>query len=192
MNDSTLCHISSPSGQQIAIIRNEPNHDPTKKVYAQCIEIWHQSSLMHRIKLQPFSENKHGSVIIDPNGHFGIPSWNYQENMIVYTAERLLPESKSFFDDISTTKGGDGIITKNANTIIGKQNTLGYGKIDTFGEKYYKIHPIYDIYVLYIPTGRIERVDNVPGGKCLSKNRQNDATDRKTDYSHFDDSYDTP
>jgi hypothetical protein len=88
----------------------------------QVLELWTNGgqALLRRIVLPA---KLHGKVISDVGG-FGRPSWNADETLLVYTAERNIPETVSFFADSGGgTDKNDG---SNSNSKIrGGTNTLG-------------------------------------------------------------------
>ena len=155
------CHPSikwrlpSPSGEKIAILRQEDsdkdNDDSPQK---QILEIWIGQALERRIALS----EAHGNVISDPGG-FGRPSWNADETVLVYAAERKAPETVSFFDD-----AGESDEKAQKSKVRGGQFTLGIGKYENWGEKYGKQNPLLDLNCVNVITGKVARVENVPGG----------------------------
>ena len=96
--DTIVARIPSPSGDKIAIFREETNAEGTASTSKrqQVLEVWSQGglSLLRRIALP---ESLHGKLIFDATG-FGSPSWNGEETALVYIAERLPPKTTSFFD----------------------------------------------------------------------------------------------
>lgn len=148
-NDAEKWRLPSPSGQKVALLRQE-NNDET-----QVLEIWHNQCLKQRIRLP----QQHGKVITDPGG-FGRPSWNRQETCLVYSAERKPPETASFFQDEDNEKTK---INDKESAVRGGQNVLGLGKMEHWGEKYSQYAPLLDVYCLHVDTGKVARVENVPG-----------------------------
>ena len=176
--------LPSPSGAKIAILRNEDgasnasnnsnggNGDASSKT--QILEIWvdYGQALQRRIRLP---SKQHGKVISDPGG-FGRPSWNVQETALVYPAERKAPETSSFFDDddddndndndntVAAVGGAESTATTTTTTKQrGGQHTLGIGKFERWGEKYSQQSPLIDLYCVHVKTGKIGKVENVPG-----------------------------
>lgn len=133
------------------MLREEPL--PGDKV-RQVFEIWTKGAecLTHRIVLP---EKLHGNVINQPNG-MGSLSWRPDETAVVYGAERLDPETVSYFETNSEQR---------EEKKIGAQNVLGYGKTERWGEKYTKMAGLLDLFLLNIKSGAIAKIENVPTEK---------------------------
>lgn len=156
--DSILTRIPSPTGAKVAIFREESVRDAPKR--QQVLEIWSEGgqALLRRI-LMP--ESMHGKLILDGTG-FGIPSWNAQETALVYVAERLSPKTTSFFDDqyedlVTNSNDIDTQVTR------GGKHTMGLGKTERWGEKYFKHSALLDLFCVHIETGRSGKISNCPG-----------------------------
>jgi acylaminoacyl-peptidase len=153
------CHPSmqwrlpSPSGAKIAILRTDKPTASSSADEPQILEIWVEfgHALERRIRLP----TDHGTVISDPGG-FGRPCWNADETALVYSAERKAPLTLSFFDDSPDSK-------PEKTQIRGGQNELGTGKMESWGEKYSKQSPLLDLYCVHVETGKVAKVENVPG-----------------------------
>ena len=159
MNEKILARIPSRSGKNIAIFRRED--DSGKKMH---LEIW--SSDGENLRSIVLPETLHGKIVNDA-ATFGGPSWNLDETALVYLAERKVPESSTYFDspffeenlsqaspddsDDSSEKGRGGAFT------------LGIGKSEMWGEKYQSQSPLFDMFVVDTGTGRVGKVQNVPG-----------------------------
>lgn len=150
--------ISSPSGKVMAIIRSDDAKDANSPA-RQVLEVWASdtgsglpSTLVRRIALPA---DLHGKVLVDPLT-FGRPSWSPDERVLVYVAERKKPETTSFFDPKILQK-------KDNMKIPGGQHTLGLGKTENWGEVLYSQEPLFDLFLVNIETGRVAKVENVPG-----------------------------
>jgi acylaminoacyl-peptidase len=164
--DSIKVRLPSPSGDKIAIFRQESPTESSSSSPPQVLEVWTNGgqALLRRIVLPA---KLHGKVISDVGG-FGRPSWNADETVLVYTAERNIPETISFFADSGggTDKddGGNKNSISNSNSKIrGGTNTLGLGKTENWGEKYGKQSATFDLFCVHVENGNIGRVENVPG-----------------------------
>ena len=146
LNSAIKARILSPSGECMLILREEKTGDETRQVF----EIWTKAAecLTHRIVLP---KKLHGKVIHQPGG-LGSLSWNQDETAVVYCAERNAPETTNFFD------------TEPKDKLVGAQNVLGLGKEEQWGEKYMKMAGLLDLFLLHVPTGNVNKIDNVPGG----------------------------
>jgi acylaminoacyl-peptidase len=101
-------------------------------------------------------------VSCDPNGAFGIPSWNVDETCIVYIAEQTIPSIPSFFDATSTTVRRTNLNSTTTTSLIGQQQVMGIGQMEHYGEKY-RHHILYhSIFCVNIHTGQVGMVSNVP------------------------------
>ena len=180
---NVLLRLPSPSGKYIAIFRTDDKKDTTTAttVTPIVLEIWddYGMSLRRRIELNPLlpheRRRRHGTVASDPNGAFGIPSWNVAETCLVYVAEQTLPNTKSYFDtpppSLNPTKpslmkhhhnnndNDDGTTTTRT---FGQQHVLGVGKIEHYGEKYSQHILYHSIFCVDIHTGHVGIVSNVP------------------------------
>jgi acylaminoacyl-peptidase len=158
LHESIKLRLPSPSGNKIAIFRQESS--PTES--PQVLEVWTNGgqAMLRRIVL---SEKLHGKVINDVGG-FGRPTWNADETVLVYTAERNIPETVSFFAQ-SSASGADKDKDDASSKIRGGTNTLGLGKTEPWGEKYSKQSALFDLFCVHVETGNVGRVENVPGGQ---------------------------
>ena len=95
--------------------------------------------------------SKHGSVCTDFSWFGGI-GWTPDESALVYSAEVIKPKTASFFAPSSSS----------ANELSGAQNVLGVGKSEDWGEKY-ATTSLLGLFCLDVKSGRIGRVENVPG-----------------------------
>jgi acylaminoacyl-peptidase len=89
--------------------------------------------------------------------------------MLLFAAERIAPETQSYFADQDETTGD---IAQNHHR--GGEYTLGLGKTEGWGEKYSQQSALLDLFCVHTGTGNIERIDNVPG-----------ANDRETTLAGF-------
>ena len=158
--DTILARIPSANGK-LAVFREEIIPDEPKR--KQVLEVWSNAGgLLRRIAL---SESLHGKLIFDGTG-FGAPSWNAQETALVYIAERKAPSTTSFFEDQydDLTQEDDHHTNGDSDNIIrGAKNTLGLGKTEKWGEKYFKHSALLDLFCVHVETGRIEKLCNCPG-----------------------------
>lgn len=150
LSEAVKARIPSPSGRKICILR-EQGEGETKQ---QVLEIWTNEcqTLENRIVLP--SKTLHGKIVNDPNW-FGQMSWNLEETCLVYSAERKAPKVTSYFDIENDEK---------EEKIRGGENTMGVGKTENWGEKYAELSALLDLFVVNVKTGRVARVENVPGG----------------------------
>jgi acylaminoacyl-peptidase len=148
LHESVKVRLPSPSGSKIAIFHQEAAVDSP-----QVLEVWTNGgqALLRRIVLPAKS---HGKVISDVGG-FGRPTWNADETVLVYTAERNVPETVSFFAGADSKDDGS--------KIRGGTNTLGLGKTENWGEKYGKQAATFDLFCVNVETGNVGLVENVPG-----------------------------
>lgn len=162
--DTIMARIPSPSGDKIAIFREETSTEGTASPKRQqVLEVWSQGglSLLRRIALP---ESLHGKLIFDATG-FGSPSWNGDETALVYVAERLAPKTASFFQDNFDELMQDHEEGTDDDVVIrGAKSTLGLGKTEKWGEKYFKHSALLDIFCVNVETGRLEKLCNCPGG----------------------------
>ena len=158
--DTVAARIPSPSGDKLAIFREEViEGEPKRK---QVLEVWSQGgmSLLRRIVLP---EKLHGKLIFDDTG-FGNPAWNGDETALVYIAERPPPMTASFFDDhFDELMQDDHDQIPNDDVIRGAKSTLGLGKTEKWGEKYFKHSALLDLFCVHVETGRLEKLRNCPG-----------------------------
>lgn len=147
MSEHVKARIPSNSGRKIAILREEREEQ-------QVLEIWTNEcqTLENRIILP--SKTLHGKMVNDPNW-FGQMSWNQEETCLVYSAERKPPEVTSYFDTDNDEKN---------KKIRGGESTMGLGKTEDWGEKYAELSALLDLFIVNIHSGKVERVENVPGG----------------------------
>ena len=145
MSETIKTRVPSASGQKIAILREEGKDK-------QVLEIWTNEcqTLVNRIVLPA---KLHGKVVNDPTW-FGRITWNDEETALVYSAERKAPKVTSFFDTDEDAH----------QKIRGGEYTLGFGKTETWGEKYSDTSALLDLFVVHVETGRVGQVENVPGG----------------------------
>jgi len=155
-DDEVKARVQSPSGDKVAILREE--NDQKGKNGRQVMEIWTNfgQSLSQRIIVPT---DQHGKIINDPAG-FGTLQWNPDETAVVYAAERKVPKNVRSFFEKSTTADGNGEDEK----VVGGEYTQGLGKSETWGEKYTTISGSLDLFILAIETEKVGRVQNVPGG----------------------------
>lgn len=193
VHGSIQLRLPSPSGRRIAIFRHDSDSNGGSKAAAPkkdggsskrpvTLEVWTQrgQSLARQIDLSHY-----GSVIYD--GGFGLPSWNADETVLVYTAEQEPIATASFFDakPTATTKdtskadgGADGEGPSSAVVVVavGGQNTVGVGKFEHSGEKYASQAPLHDLMCVNVVTGRVGRVENVPGSnRSTNRSRSNES-----------------
>lgn len=149
LSDKIQWRIPSPSGEKVAILRQDGT---TEKSPASVLEIWtcHGQQLSLRIPL----DNKVHGIIVNDRATFGQPSWSPDETVLAYSAERNLPETTSFFAQLNPSKTSQH---------VGNQNALNIGKTETWGEKYHKQSALLDLYCLNVMIGKIGLVRNVPG-----------------------------
>lgn len=169
VNANIQMQLPSPSGDKLAIVRSDDNTKSGSSGPArQVLEVWTTAttttagpSLTRRIALP--TNQQHGKVIQDA-ATFGKPSWSPDEKVLVYAVERLPPKTTSFFDPQNfLATGGQGQCGNKPNSIPGGTSTLGLGKSEGWGEQYYHIEPLLDFFLVNIETGRISKVENVPG-----------------------------
>lgn len=155
LDSGIKARVPSPSGSNLVILREE---ESAKNAGRQIFEIWTNNgqSLSQRIVLP---KSIHGKVIHDPNG-FGTISWNARETAFVYSAERKNPDSNSFFEPDEENS---------ENKVSGGEFTLGVGKSEHWGEKYGDLAGSLDLFCCHTKTGRVGKIENVPG-KDLSQN----------------------
>ena len=170
INANIQMEIPTKSGNKMAIIRVDENSSTSSSDTSparQVLEIWTTNtgdppsssppSLVRRIALP--TNIQHGKVIND-GATFGRPCWDSTETVLVYLAERKKPETTSFFDPQNfqvTTK------TDKTKAIPGGKSTLGLGKSEGWGEQYHQQEPLLDFFLVNVTTGRIGKVENVPG-----------------------------
>ena len=147
--------IPSPSGSKIAVLVEEdivPSSVATQSLNNKryVFEIWTNEG--HRLGSRVvLPAEKHGSVCTD-FAWFGGISWSPDEDTLVYSAEVKKPKTKSFFATPSST----------ADEISGGQHVLGVGTSEDWGEKY-ETTALLGLFCLNVKTGKIARVENVPG-----------------------------
>jgi len=153
----------SPSGDKIAIFTTDSSSSSSVKgqEQEQVIEIWDQGGtrLSRKISILP---SVHGDISFDA-AWFGSIAWNKEETAIVYSAERTKPKTASFFEKKKKVVINEGNPSQSPTISIGATNTLGYGIGENWGEKYGSTCRL-DIHVVHIETGKVGRVENVPGG----------------------------
>jgi len=148
MSESIKARVPSPTGHKIAVLRQEAEETE------QVLEIWtHECQVLENRIVLP-SKKLHGKVVNDPNW-FGRVSWNEDETALVYSAERKAATVTSFFDTEEDEKD---------EKVRGGQSTMGLGKTEDWGEKYTETSALLDLFVVNIETGKVGRVENVPGG----------------------------
>jgi len=155
LDSSVQMYLPSPSGKKTAVIKSEQKSEG--ETDEQIIEVWEGSSLTRRIKVG--GKDNHGKLINDPTG-FGVPSWSPDETCLLYSAERVIPNSVPFWThtEKKTTNSEKEDRVENR----GGQNVLGQGQRESWGECYSKQEAILDLYILNLSTGRLGRVRNVP------------------------------
>lgn len=170
LSEAVQLRLPSPSGQRVAFFckgannnnnsGNESRSASQSTTTTTLLEIWNLGgqSLDRRIdlsaSLEPTTTTCMGAVVVDAAGGFGLPSWNARETAIVFSAERRCESgTTSYFAaaDNNSMRGQQ------------QQNTLGIGKTEHWGEKYSNQSPLFDLYCVNVETGRVGRVDNVPG-----------------------------
>jgi acylaminoacyl-peptidase len=154
--------LPSPSGRKLILVKQEEsstasNKNNNKVVKRQVMEIWEdEACLSRRIVLE---SSLHGSIINDASG-FGQPSWNAEETLVVYSAEKAPMETSNYWDS-----KGSGSTSKDTSSVPrGGVNVLGQGRLEEWGEQYPGQNALHDLFVVNIVTGRVGRVNNVPGG----------------------------
>jgi acylaminoacyl-peptidase len=154
LSENVILRLPSPSGKVIAIFRQEIKDKSVEATKTTVLEVWddYGSCLRRRIELP---KKQHGEVICDLSGGFGIPSWNSEETVLVYVAERNSPATVSFFEGPKSKEDRP--------PVVGGQNVFGVGVTEHYGEKYFKQMPLHDLVCVNIVTGRIGKVTNVPG-----------------------------
>jgi acylaminoacyl-peptidase len=160
LHDDVTVRLPSPSGNRTAIFRKEAiADDTTKRSQRQILEIWQHARLERRIV---FDTSLHGSIVNDGGGGgFGRPVWNAQETALVYIAERPPPvKPVSFFETTRVDQSPESPPEQR-----GGQYTLGYGQTEKWGEKYHSQSALLDLFCVAIETGKVGRVENVPGQK---------------------------
>lgn len=162
LHSSILARIPSPTGDKIAIFREETTTDAKTATnqQQQVLEIWSQggAALLRRIKLP--KDDLHGKLVFDATG-FGKPCWNSDETALVYIAERKAPDSVDFFhqtfDALQDPKEAETLVNR------GTKATLGIGKTEKWGEKYAKQSALSDLFCVHVQTGRVAKLHNCPG-----------------------------
>jgi acylaminoacyl-peptidase len=174
LSNEILLRLPSFSGFRVAIFKKVSE---SSTVSASCastatsatttttvLELWSEyGHALERRILLPTTPNQHGAVCFDDgSGTFGGPAWNSDETALVYCAARVEEQSCSSFFDLDKDQTRE---------LRGKQDTLGHGFTqETWGESFGSTLPLQDIYVVHVSTGRVARVENVPG-------RQNKSSD---------------
>lgn len=160
INANIQMEIPTKSGNKMAIVRADDNANNGNSPARQVLEVWTATgpspSLMRRIALP--TNKQHGKVINDA-ATFGRPCWSPDENIIVYAAERKKPDTASFFDPQNLQISPQD----QTKTFPGAQSTLGYGKSEGWGEQYYQQEALLDFFLVNVETGRIAKVENMPG-----------------------------
>ncbi|KAL7572065.1 hypothetical protein ACA910_001713 [Epithemia clementina (nom. ined.)] len=171
--DNILSRIPSPSGRKVAIFREEITKESSQTTSSKrraVLEVWtdYGNCLSRRILLP---ESQHGKLIFD-GATFGGPSWNRDETVLVYVAERTAPSTASFFDspnyeDSFMNDGNEGESSGEGHTpvIRGGVHTLGGGKYESWGEKYHRQAPLLDLFLANVETGLVGKVENCPGSE---------------------------
>jgi acylaminoacyl-peptidase len=149
MNDQIKARVPSPSGEKLMILREEAIEKSGKLETRQVFEIWINECLVNRVVLP---KTLHGNVINQPDG-IGSLSWNSDETALVYCAERNQPDTVSYFETDEKSR---------EEKEVGAEYILGFGRAETWGEKYTKMSPLTDLYLLHIQTGKIAKIENVP------------------------------
>ena len=160
INANIQMEIPTKSGNKMAIVRADDNSNSGNSPARQVLEVWTATgpspSLIRRIALP--TNKQHGKVINDA-ATFGRPCWSPDENIIVYAAERKKPDTASFFDPQNLQISPQD----QPKTFPGAQSTLGYGKSEGWGEQYYQQEALLDFFLVNVETGRIAKVENMPG-----------------------------
>jgi acylaminoacyl-peptidase len=159
LDSGIKARVPSPSGSNLVILREEDG--PKNSGKRQILELWTNQgqSLTHRVVLP---KSLHGKVVHDPNG-FGCISWNAQETAFVYSAERKNPETASFFDPDGSSYMGK---------VSGGEFTLGVGKSEGWGEKYGDLSGSLDLFCCHVKTGRVAKIENIPGQNLPAGNTE--------------------
>lgn len=156
LGDDVQWRLVSPSGRKVAVLVREKVKDDEQQV----LQIWtHGGQQLERLIPLDKKGAKHGKVAFEAGGGFGRPSWNVDETCLVYSAERNPPEASSFFE----TNAADGDSSGGSRKIRGGVYTLGVGKSEKWGERYDKQSPLLDLYIVNVDTGKVGRIENVPG-----------------------------
>jgi acylaminoacyl-peptidase len=159
--ESIQLRLTSPSGKHVAIFRVDASKEQGNDKKISTLEVWSEYGQKLERIIDLTLAGKHGKVVADSGGNFGVPSWNFDETVIVYTAERPLPETSSFFDARKAENEGKKVI-------VGEKNTLGTGKIENWGEKYSSQSPLFDLFLVNVVTGKVGKVTNVPGASSVT------------------------
>jgi acylaminoacyl-peptidase len=162
----------SPSGQKMVVFRKQQNekNNSSSKDSSMLVEIYEQGGLVRKIKLNHGGGTKkkwqHGPLLVDET--FGSPApWDPTERYIVYTAEQLPPTTTSFFVNNNNANNNDDDEDhdddkekeqKEKKSGRGRQNVMGYGKQETFGEKLSHQYPHHGIYMLDVTRGTVTPV----------------------------------
>jgi acylaminoacyl-peptidase len=155
LHESVSWRVPSPDGSLLAVFAQESPASDKAGTPQQIVQIWQGDKCLQKIHLN--RNNLHGKVILDPVT-FGTPQWSPDGKVLVYTAERIYPETESFFSGTSS-KPYDN---KSA-SVRGGQYTLGFGRNDHWGEQYSQQSALLDLYCVSIATGQVGHIDNVPG-----------------------------
>jgi len=167
LSSNIIARIPSPSGDKVAIwIRTTtPSQPQTKdnnsKPCKQFVEIWINggTTLSQQIALP--TGTLHGEICTDASWFGGTIQWNMQETALVYSAERIVPRTASYFDEKVHGQKEKEDEKDNEIVVVGGGNVLGIGIGEHWGEKYGKTSRL-DLFVVNIETKRVGRVDNMP------------------------------
>jgi acylaminoacyl-peptidase len=155
----------SPSGQKMVVFRKQQPNDASSDdpKGTMLVEIYEQGGLVRKIK---WNNKRHGPLLVDET--FGSPApWDPTERYIVYTAEQLPPTTTSFFVNNNNANNDDDDEDhdddkekeqKKKKSGRGRQNVMGYGKQETFGEKLSHQYPHHGIYMLNVTRGTVTPV----------------------------------
>jgi len=167
ISDRIKARVPSPSGDKVLVLcqQNSKDGDSPQEVW----EIWKKGGTHLERRIDLSSQKLHGKVIVDDTT-FGSLAWNDDETHVVYVAEQSKPVTKSFFEERkrSDSKSDQAdsrpqSILSEPEPVYGGQYTMGFGKTETWGEKYSKQQALLQLFCLDVETGNIGRVENVPG-----------------------------
>jgi acylaminoacyl-peptidase len=180
-----MARIPSPSGDKVAIwirgtvqqpttttttttTKNDNSSKKTSK-QQQIVEIWtHGGTILSQQILLP-TGILHEDVCVDASWFGGTIQWNAQETAMVYSAERIVPRTASFFDErVQGDPNHDDLKKEDEQetVVVGGGNVLGIGIGEHWGEKYGRTSRL-DLFVVHVETKRVGRVDNVPSSSSL-------------------------
>ncbi|ESO99718.1 hypothetical protein LOTGIDRAFT_201138 [Lottia gigantea] len=141
----------SPSGKYHAVVTSWKNKKGEEK---QFIEIWNSQGKIKNYDV--CSQEKHGKVN-NKDDTFGCLQWSNNEEKLLYTSERKLPKTKSFF---GTTNGNDDK-KEEKDIVLGKEHYT----VEDWGEQLVK-KSCSVICILDIKSGTIEVLDTPADLSC--------------------------